>query len=85
MSLFLGCFGRYRRSASRAPISQKAIFERLGQETFTKSVPLRRIGDEEDLKGAAPLFVSDAGKHITGQILAIDGGATADLSPPNDA
>jgi len=27
-------------------------------------------------KGAALLFASDAGKHITGQILAIDGGAT---------
>ena len=38
---------------------------------------LGRIGDDQDLKGAALLFVSDAGKHITGQILAIDGGATA--------
>ena len=55
----------------------KGLFERVGQDTFAKLVPLRRIGDEEDLKGAALLFVSDAGKHITGQILAIDGGATA--------
>jgi NAD(P)-dependent dehydrogenase (short-subunit alcohol dehydrogenase family) len=55
----------------------KGLFEQVGEETFAKSVPLRRIGDEEDLKGAALLFVSDAGKHITGQILAIDGGATA--------
>lgn len=39
--------------------------------------PLRRVGDGEDLKGAALLFASDAGKHITGQILAIDGGVTA--------
>jgi hypothetical protein len=29
------------------------------------------------LKGAALLFASDAGKHIAGQILAIDGGVTA--------
>jgi hypothetical protein len=35
------------------------------------------IGDDEDLKGAALLFASDAGKHITGQVLAIDGGITA--------
>jgi gluconate 5-dehydrogenase len=55
----------------------KGLFERVGRDTFAKSVPLRRIGDEEDLKGAALLFVSDAGKHITGQIMAIDGGATA--------
>jgi gluconate 5-dehydrogenase len=36
--------------------------------------PQGRIGDSEDLKGAAVLFCSDAGKHITGQILAVDGG-----------
>src|SRR5690606_2816944 len=32
--------------------------------------PLNRLGDDEDLKGAAVLFCSNAGKHITGQILA---------------
>ena len=41
------------------------------------ATPLRRLGDEDDLKGAALLFVSQAGKHITGQILAVDGGVTA--------
>ncbi|AEA28851.1 3-oxoacyl-(acyl-carrier-protein) reductase (plasmid) [Pseudonocardia dioxanivorans CB1190] len=40
-------------------------------------VPQGKIGDGEDLKGAALLFTSDAGKHITGQVLAVDGGATA--------
>ncbi|MGE0801811.1 MAG: SDR family oxidoreductase [Lautropia sp.] len=39
--------------------------------------PLQRIGDDDDLKGAALLFCSAAGKHITGQTLAIDGGVTA--------
>ena len=39
--------------------------------------PLQRIGDDEDLKGAALLFASDAGKHITGQILAVDGGVSS--------
>jgi NAD(P)-dependent dehydrogenase (short-subunit alcohol dehydrogenase family) len=65
----------------------KGLFERVGQETFARSAPLGRIGDEEDLKGAALLFVSDAGKHITGQILAVDGGATAASaeSIPDDA
>ena len=40
------------------------------------SVPLRRIGDDEDLKGATLLFASRAGKHITGQVLAVDGGVS---------
>ncbi len=39
--------------------------------------PLQRIGDDEDLMGAALLFCSNAGKHITGQILAVDGGVSA--------
>ncbi len=41
------------------------------------STPLKRLGDDQDLKGAAALFCSEAGRHITGQILAIDGGLTA--------
>ena len=40
------------------------------------SVPLGRLGDNEDLKGATLLFASQAGKHITGQILAVDGGVS---------
>jgi gluconate 5-dehydrogenase len=39
--------------------------------------PLRRLGDDEDLKGAALLLASDAGKHITGQLIAVDGGVSA--------
>ena len=49
----------------------------VGEETMTKWVPLQRLGDDEDLKGAALLFASRAGKHITGQILAVDGGQVA--------
>ncbi|UCE30419.1 MAG: SDR family oxidoreductase [Burkholderiales bacterium] len=41
------------------------------------ATPLHRLGGPEDLKGAAALFCSDAGQHITGQILPIDGGVTA--------
>jgi NAD(P)-dependent dehydrogenase (short-subunit alcohol dehydrogenase family) len=52
------------------------LMEQLGEET-RKRVPLQRWGDDEDLKGATLLFASDAGKHITGQVLAVDGGASA--------
>ncbi|WP_322033885.1 SDR family oxidoreductase [Paraburkholderia sp. J76] len=50
---------------------------RWGVENMCARVPLRRLGDDEDLKGAAVLFASDAGKHITGQILAVDGGVSS--------
>ena len=49
----------------------------LGADTLAASAPLRRLGDDDDLKGAALLFASAAGKHITGQILAVDGGVSA--------
>ncbi len=46
-------------------------------DKLTEGVPLGRVGGDEDLKGAALLLCSDAGRHITGQILAVDGGASA--------
>lgn len=38
--------------------------------------PLGKLGGNGDLMGAALLLASDAGAHITGQALAVDGGAT---------
>jgi NAD(P)-dependent dehydrogenase (short-subunit alcohol dehydrogenase family) len=55
----------------------KGVLEKLGADNIASKAPLQRIGDDEDLKGAALLFSSDACKHITGQILAIDGGVSA--------
>jgi NAD(P)-dependent dehydrogenase (short-subunit alcohol dehydrogenase family) len=46
-------------------------------EPIEKMLPLRRVGDDEGLKGAVLLFASDAGKHITGVLLPVDGGASA--------
>jgi NAD(P)-dependent dehydrogenase (short-subunit alcohol dehydrogenase family) len=53
-----------------------ATLERLGEDKLAAHAPLRRLGDDEDLKGTALLFASDAGKHITGQWLAVDGGVS---------
>ena len=55
----------------------RGLLEQRGAENIARRAPLQRIGDDEDLKGAALLFASDAGKHITGQILAVDGGVSA--------
>lgn len=38
--------------------------------------PTRRLGGNEDLKGLAVLLASEASRHITGQAIAVDGGAT---------
>jgi gluconate 5-dehydrogenase len=38
--------------------------------------PNRRLGNDQDLKGLAVLLASEASRHITGQAIAVDGGAT---------
>jgi len=50
-----------------------AVIDAYGEQMIAHT-PLKRIGGPEDLKGAALLFACDAGQHITGQILAVDGG-----------
>jgi gluconate 5-dehydrogenase len=45
-------------------------------EALAAHAPLGRLGDDEDLKGLCVLYASDAGKHITGQWLAVDGGVS---------
>jgi gluconate 5-dehydrogenase len=46
------------------------------RERVIADAPLRRLGGDEDLKGIAALFASDASQHITGQVIAVDGGST---------
>jgi len=52
------------------------LLEVMGQKIL-HGTPLGRLGDDEGLKGLTLLLASDAGKHITGQHLAVDGGASA--------
>src|ERR1700730_2663011 len=77
-----GCHGITVNALAPGFFSSKmtnGTLEAVGADKLAAGAPLRRIGDQDDLKGAATLFASDAGKHITGQILAIDGGLTAVL------
>jgi len=45
-------------------------------EAFTRSIPLGRIGQPQDLPGAILFFASDDAAYVTGQVLSVSGGLT---------
>ncbi|MDO8505869.1 MAG: SDR family oxidoreductase [bacterium] len=44
---------------------------------YITRTPLRRMGKEEDIKGAATYLASDLSNYVTGQNIVVDGGWTA--------
>lgn len=59
------------------PTRMSAITLERSREQIIERTPLGRIGNDQDLKGIAVLFASPASSFITGQVIAVDGGATA--------
>ncbi|HZI38040.1 MAG TPA: SDR family oxidoreductase, partial [Acidimicrobiia bacterium] len=52
----------------------RALWEAAGDEV-AKRLPLKRLGEPEDIAGAALFLSSDAASWITGHTMVIDGGA----------
>ncbi|MDM5357789.1 SDR family oxidoreductase [Peribacillus sp. RS7] len=54
----------------------KGVLEQ-GKSPILDSTPLRRLGSDDDLKGAAVFLASKASDYVTGNILIVDGGSHA--------
>jgi 2-hydroxycyclohexanecarboxyl-CoA dehydrogenase len=45
-------------------------------DALTRAVPMRRLGEPEDVAAAVAFFASDAAGYVTGQTLSVSGGLT---------
>ena len=46
------------------------------QQTVIAETPLGRMGEPEDIAGVVLFLASDLSRHVTGQVLVVDGGFT---------
>ena len=62
-------------SSSQKGVTDEKITENF-YTRFEKRIPLRRVGQPEDVAGPVLFLASDLARHITGTTLLIDGGQT---------
>ena len=59
------------------PTNMSEVVIERNRDTFLKSIPLGRFGNDHDLKGAAVFLASAASDYVTGHVLVVDGGQLA--------
>ena len=77
---YVGIDGSPSGPFSLQQLKEKAAARKATLDSLTQLVlettPTRRLGNDEDLKGLVVLLASEASRHITGQAIAVDGGAS---------
>jgi 3-oxoacyl-[acyl-carrier protein] reductase len=54
-----------------------------GAAALVERIPLLRVGTPQDIASTVAFLASDEASYITGQVIYVDGGITAQLSPKN--
>lgn len=90
LALDLGPYGIRVNILTPGSIDTTGIDEE-GRKMRGVNLPLGRIGEPDDMVGAAVFLASDDARYITGQSIVVDGGmlaqqrsATVDICPPSD-
>lgn len=65
------CPGIIQTSLGGDPEDRKGVYSE-----FARKIPLRRVGEAEDVAAAVAFLASEDARHITGSLLLIDGGQT---------
>lgn len=53
----------------------EGLLDRI-ESRVIQAMPLGRLGGEDDLKGITAFLASEASRHVTGQVIAVDGGSS---------
>jgi NAD(P)-dependent dehydrogenase (short-subunit alcohol dehydrogenase family) len=81
-ALDLGRFGITVNCIAPGPIATEmpmSILSKQQQDAFSARTAIGRWGTPDEIAGPALLLASDAGSYITGTILVVDGGVTANV------
>lgn len=62
--------------AIRTPINRDVWEDPAGMDDLMDKIPLRRIGEPEEIAGMAVVLVSDVASYVTGDTIFVDGGMT---------
>lgn len=60
----------------KTPLNEHFFTTEAGQKIIRKNIPMRRLGNVEELKGIAVFLASEASSFMTGSSIIIDGGHT---------
>lgn len=62
--------------AVKTPINKSVWSDPAGMKDLLEKIPLRRMGEPEEIAGMVAVLVSDAASYVTGRTVFVDGGMT---------